>query len=267
MHEFFGFAIVLVSVIIYIKEVHHLMKKFDRKYQDKNYKRWQMSESILVGVLLALSGGYMDAYTYVFRDKVFANAQTGNIILLGINISNMNYSESVRYLFPVVSFIAGVFLAQLLKIKMQNNRKPHWRQLAVLTEAVIMLAVAFMGTDMNLIANSMVSFACGIQVQSFRKIHDNSLATTMCIGNLRTATDLLCSSMCRKDKHMFHRSMFYYGIILIFTLGAVVGEKFIAILGQQSILVSALILFIVFLIMFLEEEKGMDRFKTLVRRR
>lgn len=209
----------------------------------------------------------MDAYTYVFRDKVFANAQTGNIILLGINISNMNYSEAVRYLFPVVSFITGVFLAQLLKLKMQNNRKPHWRQLAVLAEAVIMLAVAFMGTDMNLIANSMVSLACGIQVQSFRKIHDNSLATTMCIGNLRTATDLLCGSMCRKDKHMFHRSMFYYGIILIFTLGAVFGEKFIAILGQQSILVSALILFIVFLIMFLEEEKGMDRFKTLARRK
>ncbi|HAQ41279.1 MAG TPA: DUF1275 domain-containing protein [Clostridiales bacterium] len=243
------------------------MKKIDRKYQDKNYKRWQMSESILVGVLLAFSGGYMDAYTYVFRDKVFANAQTGNIILLGINISNMNYAESVRYLFPVVSFIIGVFLAQLLKLKFQNNRKPHWRQLAVLAEAVIMLAVAFMGTDMNLIANSMISLACGIQVQSFRKIHDNSLATTMCIGNLRTATDLLCSSMCRKDKHLFHRSMFYYGIILIFTLGAVFGEKFIAILGQKSILVSALILFIVFFIMFLEEEKGMDRFKALARRR
>ena len=40
--------------------------------------RKQMSESMLVWILLTFSGGYMDAYTYLFRGGVFANAQTGN---------------------------------------------------------------------------------------------------------------------------------------------------------------------------------------------
>ena len=41
--------------------------------------RGQMSESFLTAVFLSLSGGLQDAYTYLFRGKVFANAQTGNI--------------------------------------------------------------------------------------------------------------------------------------------------------------------------------------------
>ena len=34
----------------------------------------QMSESFLTAVFLSLSGGLQDAYTYLFRGKVFANA-------------------------------------------------------------------------------------------------------------------------------------------------------------------------------------------------
>ena len=49
-------------------------------------KRWQTSESITVGLFLALSGGFMDAYSYINRGKVFANAETGNIILMTLKI-------------------------------------------------------------------------------------------------------------------------------------------------------------------------------------
>ena len=42
--------------------------------------RGQISESRRLAILLAVSGGFMDAYTYTFRGEVFANAQTGNII-------------------------------------------------------------------------------------------------------------------------------------------------------------------------------------------
>ena len=39
-----------------------------------------------VGVMLAMVGGYLDAYTYISRDHVFANAQTGNMVLLAIDV-------------------------------------------------------------------------------------------------------------------------------------------------------------------------------------
>ena len=44
--------------------------------------KFQISESIRLGAILALSGGFMDAYSYMERGEVFANAQTGNIFSL-----------------------------------------------------------------------------------------------------------------------------------------------------------------------------------------
>ena len=50
-------------------------------------KAMQMSESIELAIFLALSGGLMDAYSYLLRGQVFANAQTGNMLLLGVHAS------------------------------------------------------------------------------------------------------------------------------------------------------------------------------------
>ena len=44
--------------------------------------RKQMSEAFCNSAFLALSGGFQDAYTYNTRDQVFANAQTGNVVLM-----------------------------------------------------------------------------------------------------------------------------------------------------------------------------------------
>lgn len=42
----------------------------------------QMSDTFHAAVFVTLSGGFQDAYTYICRAQVFANAQTGNIVLL-----------------------------------------------------------------------------------------------------------------------------------------------------------------------------------------
>mgnify|MGYP002536907609 FL=1 len=43
--------------------------------------RGQMSESFLTAVFLSLSGGLQDAYTYLFRGKVFATIVPRNVRL------------------------------------------------------------------------------------------------------------------------------------------------------------------------------------------
>ena len=55
----------------------------------------QMSESFLTAAFLSLSGGLQDAYTYIYRGHVFANAQTGNIVLSGDAKVLMN-DESIK---------------------------------------------------------------------------------------------------------------------------------------------------------------------------
>lgn len=141
----------------------------------KELKKIQMSESIFVGVLLAFSGGLMDAYTYVFRGGVFANAQTGNLILLGINVFDGSFHNALKYLFPVLSFTCGVLLAQVFRLAFQKGGRFHWRHLSLFLEIVLLTAVSLMSTDNNLPANCMVSSPAAFRCKAFRK----SAATTL----------------------------------------------------------------------------------------
>ena len=130
--------------------------------------KFQISESIRLGAILALSGGFMDAYSYMERGEVFANAQTGNMLLFGVHLSQGDFQNTLKYLFPVLAFALGIALAEVVRAKAGNLL--HWRQISVLAEALILIAVSFFPTALNLPANALTSFACGIQVESFRKI-------------------------------------------------------------------------------------------------
>ena len=67
----------------------------------------QMSESFLTAAFLSISGGLQDAYTYLFRGKVFANAQTGNIVLLSACVVDRNWYQAALYLIPLLLAILG----------------------------------------------------------------------------------------------------------------------------------------------------------------
>lgn len=73
----------------------------------------QMSESMRLGILLAISGGFMDAYSYMMRDHVFANAQTGNMLLFGVYLSEGKFPTALHYFLPVLAFATGVRLQNM----------------------------------------------------------------------------------------------------------------------------------------------------------
>ncbi|MEG2751513.1 MAG: YoaK family protein [Anaerorhabdus sp.] len=149
----------------------------------------QVSDSLGLGLLLTLSGGFMDAYSYLFRGKVFANAQTGNILLLGINIFEGQWENTIKYLIPIIAFSIGIAIADIVRRKLKERKSIHWRQIAIVTEAMILLLVGFLPQELNLVANSLISLVCGLQIESFKKIRGLGAATTMCVGNLRYATE------------------------------------------------------------------------------
>ncbi len=215
----------------------------------------QMSESIRLGMVLALSGGFMDAYSYMCRGQVFANAQTGNILLFGIYASERRWSAAVRYAIPVIAFATGIGLADLVRIKMKEKYSFHWRQVTVLFEMIVLFAVCFIPQQFNFLANSLTSLACGIQVESFRKIHGNGIATTMCIGNLRSATQQMCEYAETKKKDHLKKGMLYYGIIFFFVVGAVLGNICVKYLFERALLICTAILWIAFVMMFRGKEK------------
>ena len=144
------------------------------------YKRHgQMSESFLTAAFIILSGGLQDAYTYLCRGKVFANAQTGNIVLFSAYLFDGEWEHCVRYLIPVLSFLLGIFAAECVHRHFKYMEKVHWRQLIVLAEIILLFGVGFLPQSVNTFANAIVSFVCAMQVQTFRKVRGHAYASTM----------------------------------------------------------------------------------------
>ena len=130
----------------------------------------QMSEAFVLAALLAFCGGFQDAYTYLLRDQVFANAQTGNVVLMSTEFIDGRWTAALRHLIPLISFAAGIFIAEWIQVKFKESKKLHWRQIVLIIEMLIMTAVGFFPQSLNLSANCLVSLSCAMQVQSFRTV-------------------------------------------------------------------------------------------------
>ena len=217
----------------------------------------QVSESIELGIILALVGGFMDVYSYVGRDGVFANAQTGNILLVGVHLSEGDPSLAMRYLLPVLCFSVGIMVSDLVHERFASVM--HWRQLTVLVEAVILLGVGLLPPEHNMLANGLTSLACGMQVESFRKIHGRGIATTMCIGNLRSALQSVDDYIITHNRGFLANGALYFGVIAVFVLGAVLGNWCLERFGLSSIALCSLLLFAAFLLMFSDREARADQ--------
>ena len=107
----------------------------------------QMSDSMLTAFFIILSGGLQDAYTYCCRGKVFANAQTGNIVLLSTHLFEGDWGQALRYLVPVLAFLLGIYIAECVHRHFKRMEKVHWRQLIILAEIVLLAAVGFLPDD------------------------------------------------------------------------------------------------------------------------
>lgn len=215
--------------------------------------RKQTSETFILSALLSLSGGFQDAYTYNLRGRVFANAQTGNVVLMSQHFMSGEWKAGMHYLLPVIAFAFGIFIAERIAFQYKNARKLHWRQIVLLIEMLVLSAVGFIPSKWNTLANILVSFSCAMQVQSFRKMDGYGYASTMCIGNLRSGTESLSVYFREREKGELIKALHYYGIIFIFAVGAGSGGILSGILGLKSIFISCALLLIAYIMMYKEK--------------
>ena len=216
---------------------------------------YQMSDSLIIMILLNLSGGTQDACSYFLRDHVFANAQTGNIVLMGCYLISEDLRDSIRYFLPVFCFALGVLTACLIRSKCRYTGKIHWRHLVLVMEILLLFVVGFLPPQVNWLANALTSFACAMQVQSFRKVGGYSYASTMCIGNLRSGMAALSLYAREHKKEQLRQMGYYFGVIATFAIGAGIGGITSSYYGIHVIWISCVLLVVSFVLMSLEKLK------------
>lgn len=198
------------------------------------------SEALLFSTLLTVIGGFFESYSYVARDHVFANGQTGNMAKLGMNLAAGDFAGAFKYLIPIVCFALGVYLAEMVKTFFERHHLMHWKQAILLIEILLTVITALVPSEYNTAANVLIGVLCGLQMEAFRRLKTYSYTSTMCTGNLRSATEAFYHCFALRQPAEGSKALHYYGIIAIFILSSALGGVATGYWGNYAILLCVL---------------------------
>ncbi len=171
-------------------------------------------------MLLAAVGGFLDAFTFI-RFAVFANAQTGNVVLLAVNAAAGHWHAALARLAPIAAFVVGVLVVEALA-------RPRARQLlrrplpiVLGVEIVGLLIVSTLPTAAPAwVITVTVSFVAAIQFSTFRMMAGQVYATVLTSGNLRSAAVHLHHWIVDRDIEARANAARFGKVIAAFAVGA-----------------------------------------------
>ena len=160
----------------------------------------------------------------LFR-SVFANAMTGNVVLMGVLTAAGEWRRAINHIPPIIAFLAGVFVAQAIRLPVGRLGARWPALLSLLLEIVFLLVIACLPQsfpDIWIVLS--ISFAAALQNSSFARVRTWSYNSVMTTGNLRRfAESVFSGTLPRRDPSMLEQARTFGAICLSFLCGAFVG--------------------------------------------
>lgn len=229
------------------------------RFSHRNGAPPKLAGTFPLAILLSCAGGYLDAFTWVGQGGVFANAQTGNVVLLGIAAATGQWSEAVRHLMPIVAFIFGVFAAFWVRSLASARGEPWINLVSLLLEFTVLIIVAFLPTGFPSMPIVLaISFVASVQSSIFTKLDRWSYNSVIATGNLRRATESLFNGLSRRrDTSDLEQSKKFGAVSLTFLAGAGLGAVATNLFGNAATAGAAILLILALLLCLSAERHGM----------
>ncbi|MGP7817881.1 YoaK family protein [Niallia sp. 01092] len=216
------------------------------------------SNSVRLGILLAIVGGFLDAYTFISRDGVFANAQTGNIVLFAVEAANGEWKDAMLYIPPIIAFILGVLVSEIVKIPHIRHLLHSYRRSILILECIVLIIVGILPTSVpNLVVTVCISFVSSLQISTFNKLDKWAYNSTMTTGNLRTAAQAAYCAFIEHNQEAKKQFNEFFGIIASFLFGALMGTFSTTYIGNSSVWIASG--FLVIALILYHRDKGFLR--------
>lgn len=210
-------------------------------------------ERLRITLCLSLVGGFLETYTYRLHGGVFANAQTGNLVLLALSLVQGS-NKALSYLIPIIAFVLGVFASEKICERLGNSSRLHWLSALVMLEAAVLAVVPFFpASTPDGVVIVLVSFVSSLQFNGFQRTHGMACSTVVCTANLRSACKHLYHALTKKDFETALSSAKYLFIIGFFVLGACISFWAIELWEKSSIWLCSIMLVIVHFILVITE--------------
>lgn len=119
--------------------------------------------------LIAVAG-FWGAYTYLLRGNVFCNAQTGNVVLMGLALGSAEWAKAGYYLVPISAYILGAFVSELLPNPIKHRFNVRWDTVLMLIEMIAVLGLGFLPETAPVqICQVVINFVASMQYNTFRQ--------------------------------------------------------------------------------------------------
>nr|WP_228747900.1 YoaK family protein [Bradyrhizobium sp. BR 10289] len=178
--------------------------------------------SLLVACLLSMSGGFLDALTWMSLG-VFASSQTGNVVFIGVYALSGQWQRALHHLLPLAAFILGALVA------IRTRAPPR----CLAGEIVCLAAAMFMLHRVpDQITIPVISFGVALQSASLRQVERWKYLSVTVTGNMLRAIDQLFAT---SDPEAARGIRIMLTLCLMFLLGAALGGCVTRWLGAWSL--------------------------------
>jgi uncharacterized membrane protein YoaK (UPF0700 family) len=194
--------------------------------------------ALIDALLLAATGGLLDAVVYLNHGHVFANAMTGNVIFLGIAVLGRDWADIVPHLVPLAAFFAGVTTSKHVRARIEEHSV---LLLGLGFEALALFVLGWLPNNFpNMTFTAIIGFVSAFQVASYRRVERFSYNSTFVTGNLRDVAEGLYDATSRsgtpESREKGLTQSLYLGLICIcFLAGAVLGAWAAPRFGNDSL--------------------------------
>ncbi len=207
----------------------------------------------LIAILLAITSGGIDAYTFIEQGGVFAGLQTGNSILFGISLANHDFDQSLKYIFSIIFFALGIVIIKVMQRKLDsiNTRKV----IIMFYEIVVIMIVGLLVKDTSsVLIVGLLSLVSAAQLQEFKLLKGNPFNPLMMTGNISKIANNAYLALVDHDKKAKSLLIDTIMVITSFILGTFIMGIVDHYLNAYSVLVLIIPLSLVIIFNFINRK-------------
>ncbi|KPN81158.1 uncharacterized protein RZ76_10300 [Apilactobacillus kunkeei] len=207
----------------------------------------------LIAILLAMTSGGIDAYTFIEQGGVFAGLQTGNSILFGISLANHDFAQSLKYIFSIIFFALGILIIKVMQRKLDsiNTRKVIIMCYEI---AVIMIVGLLVKDTSSVLIVGLLSLVSAAQLQEFKLLKGNPFNPLMMTGNISKIANNAYLALVDHDKKAKSLLIDTIMVITSFILGTFIMGIVDHYLSAYSVLVLIIPLSLVIIFNFINRK-------------
>lgn len=217
---------------------------------NKIKKEFLMCERNWVYYTLITIAGFFGAYTYVLRGSVFCNAQTGNVVLMGLALGDGEWGKGLYYLIPISAYLLGAFVSEIFPNPVKHWFPIRWDTLLIALEMLIIICLGLVPESAPVqISQIAINFIASMQYNTFRQAEGVPMATTFATNHIRQ----IGVGLAREVKHLkredkSHRKKLFQHLkmLIFFLIGSSVGTVFCNLLLGKAIWITLIPFSVIF---------------------